>query len=147
MTITEFCQSRNIDRNTVSMYMSRHKKQFQGHKKTVGKNVLLDEVAIEILSEKYPLPEVIEVVNTDQVLKDKIIQLQELVMTLQNKLLENQEKVALAEAEHLLLQDRETLIVELKSELEEERAATHAANQKIDELLQRNLWERVRNKT
>lgn len=147
MTIKEFCQSRNVSQNTVSMYMSRNKKLFQGHKKTVGKNVLLDEVAISILSEKYPFPETIEVVEApDAELKEKIMQLQDVIIKLQAQQAELQAKAALADAQALLLEDRENHIRELKTEKEVAENRASELDAELERLRNRGLWDRILNK-
>ena len=146
MTIKEFCQSRNVSQNTVSMYMSRNKKLFQGHKKTIGKTVQLDSTAIELLSEKYPLPEVIEVIEApDEALKTKVMQLQDVIIKLQAQQAELQAKAALADAQSLLLEDRNNRIQELETEKEAAAQRAEALQVEIDRLKNRNLWNRIRN--
>ena len=144
MTIKEFCQSRNISQNTVSMYMSRNKKLFQGHKKTVGKHVQLDEVAVSILSEMYPLPEVIEVVEApNEALKNKVMQLQDIIINLQNQTADLKAKAALYDAQCLLLEDRENRIQELKIEKEAAEQKAADLDAEIERIRNRNLWQRI----
>ena len=49
LNITQFAKSHNIKYENVSMFISRHKKMFEGHISTVGKFRYLDDKAIEIL--------------------------------------------------------------------------------------------------
>lgn len=146
MNITDFCKGReNCERNAVSAYIRRHPELFEKHTKHSGKNLLLDAVAIELLSEKYPLPRPVEVVE-DREAQKKIMQLQEVIIKLQAQQAELQAKAALADSLQFMLEDKNTQIEELKTELKEERAAVAAANQKVENLLQRGLLARIRNK-
>ena len=49
MNIKQFAESHNVKYENVSMFISRHKKMFEGHISTVGKFRYLDDKAIEIL--------------------------------------------------------------------------------------------------
>ena len=61
MKIQEFIQGRNVSYQTVRKYVVSHS-EFKGH---IGKpnNIILDEYAIQLLNEKYPLPQPIQVVS------------------------------------------------------------------------------------
>ena len=70
MNTTDFAISRNVQPQTVMKYLQRHKKQFEGHIKKNNRITILDEVAIELLTKKYPLPKPIEVVVDVDTLKE-----------------------------------------------------------------------------
>lgn len=58
MNITDFANSRGKQPQTISKYIQRHPKEFEKHiKKTgKGKEIELDDVAIQLLNEQYPDP-------------------------------------------------------------------------------------------
>lgn len=70
MNTTDFANSRNVQPQTVMKYIYRHKQAFKGHVKKVDRLTILDEVAIEILDKKYPLPKPVEVVVDVETLKE-----------------------------------------------------------------------------
>lgn len=70
MNTTDFANSRNVQPQTVMKYIYRHKQTFKGHVKKVDRLTILDEVAIEILDKKYPLPKPVEVVVDVETLKE-----------------------------------------------------------------------------
>lgn len=126
MTITEFARSRNEQVNTVSKYIREHQ-EFKGHTSRKGKNVVLDDVALDLLDKKYPLPKPVTVINgipeeehykmiqekDEQIqgLQDKLISLQETQSQLMLELGELRSKA-------LLLEDKERENERLTSELD-----------------------------
>lgn len=118
MTITEFARSRNVQAQTISIYIKRHEKLFKGHTSKAGKTIELDEVALEILDEKYPLPKPVEIIE-DTESREKLIKAQELIIQLQDKLNQAQSKIAQAEATQLLLEDRTIQLEKAESENKE----------------------------
>lgn len=126
MTITEFARSRNEQVNTVSKYIRQHP-EFEGHTKRKGKTVMLDDVALDLLDKKYPLPKPVTVINgipedehykmiqekDEQIqgLQDKLISLQETQSQLMLELGELRSKA-------LLLEDKERENERLTSELD-----------------------------
>lgn len=125
MTLVEFCKLHKIKQNTVSMYISNHKAEFEGHIiRTPGqKGVDLDDVAYQLLENKYPLPTKIEVVE-DSYTRDQVLKLQEAlldeqkkVQLLQRQLIEKSEKIADLNGKALLLEDREHQIESKNDEI------------------------------
>lgn len=54
------------------MYMSRHQELFEGHTTRNGKSVELDEEAIKILEEQYPLPEMVQIIRDPELEKERV---------------------------------------------------------------------------
>ena len=56
MKISDFIDGRGVTYDTVRKYIVNHPELFKGH---IGRtnNIVLDDVAIEILEKKYPFPE------------------------------------------------------------------------------------------
>lgn len=140
--LTKFAESRGERGDTVRKYISRHKETFEGHISMDGKQMLLDDVAAELLEEVYPLPKMVEVVEDVEsrkklvealerleVAKDAILKLREHCNELEMQKLE-------LETSQLLLEERsqheiekiqgvseqqEAKIMELEAELEAEK--------------------------
>ena len=116
ITITEFSEQRNEDRDTVNAYIRKHP-EIQKDVSKKGKNTVIDTASdgYALLDKQYPLPKPIELIKT-----------QELVIQLQDKLNRAQMQIAQAEATKILLEDKEA---QLEREYErsakaEERATT-----------------------
>lgn len=62
MKIKDFIDGRNVSYQTVRKYIVNHPEVFKGH---IGRtnNIVLDDVAIEILEKKYPFPEPVQVIQ------------------------------------------------------------------------------------
>ena len=56
MILSEFLKGRDVKINTVSNYISRNPDKFENHVTRDGKHTILDDEAIRILEEKYPIP-------------------------------------------------------------------------------------------
>ncbi len=145
MTITEFADSRGVKVQAVNNYIKRHSSEFQGHSKKVGNARELDEVAIEILNKKYPLPRPIEIIEDTESQKklikalERLDQMRDSMESLRIELYEAEKKALANENAVLRLEDKEkeveTLTIRLKmAESENER------------LKNRSLWERIINK-
>ncbi|PHU34084.1 hypothetical protein [Pseudobutyrivibrio ruminis] len=128
MTITEFAESRQVQPQAISRYIGRHPEKFNGHTEKKGKTVELDDIALELLEKKYPMPAPVQIIE-DTESRQKLIKAQELIIQLQDKLMDAQSQIAEAEATKILLEDKNAQIE--KYELTE-------ANYKkqIDELLE-----------
>nr|WP_181365797.1 hypothetical protein [Butyrivibrio fibrisolvens]AAA99530.1 putative plasmid recombination protein [Butyrivibrio fibrisolvens]prf//2120283A recombination protein [Butyrivibrio fibrisolvens] len=128
MTITEFAESRQVQPQAISRYIGRHPEKFNGHTEKKGKTVELDDIALEFLEKKYPLPAPVQIIE-DTESRQKLIKAQELIIQLQGKLMDAQSQIAEAEATKMLLEDKNVQIK--KYEL------TEAEDKKtIDELKQ-----------
>lgn len=166
MTIKEFCGARpNIQVPSVLKYMKRNSDLFEGHISGSGQQTELDDVAIKLLEEKYPMPmEVIPSPNAELIAeldraKNYIIQLQ------QNEIV-REKLLAKAELDKAMLEEKRVQLLEAKSvcddlqsqnsELHEEIGRLKAqlaqaeqeasrASQEAEKLRSRPLWQRIFN--
>ena len=62
MKISDFIDGRGVTYDTVRKYIVNHPELFKGH---IGRtnNIVLDDVAIEILEKKYPFPDPVQVIQ------------------------------------------------------------------------------------
>lgn len=104
LKISDFVKGRNINAPAVTAYIRRHDNLFSGHIQKSGKELLVDDVALEILEMKYPLPAPVEVVE-DRESRQKLILAQEKIIQLQEQLTAAAQLAAKAEAQQLLLDD------------------------------------------
>lgn len=148
MIITEFLQGRNVERQAITRYISRHPELFKNHTKKVGKDIELDDVAMQYLEEKYPLLQPVQVVNGvdleeyQRVLNELnaknniIIQMQQEMNDVKLKLVEEtSQRLFLAEKN----ENKDKTIAEQEKSLE-------SANNEILRLKNRNLIDRILNK-
>lgn len=165
MTITEFARSRNEQAQTISIYMKRHAAEFEGHTRKKGKSVELDEKAIEILDKVYPVPKPVQIINgvdpdehkrvqTElEILRKKYEATLETMSKLQTQVIEDQKLIAQADAQKILLEDKQKQLEEVKKEKDGQDIRIGEQNQKIAELQlenerlkNRGLWARLLNK-
>ena len=99
MTITEFCKGRGIDSQAVRKYIERHPEHFTGHTGKTGREITLDDHAIDILEDKYPFPRPVEIIKDTETM-EKLLKAQETIIQLQARLVR-------AETAKVLLEDRE----------------------------------------
>lgn len=119
MEIKEFIDGRNVEYTAVYQYIKRNPK-FEGHIGKKGK-IVLDEYAVELLNEKYPLPQPIEMVQDPELLRKYNAVLEQLTMV-QQQLVDAAPKIAAAEYRERLIDDQQKRIEELEKELEAERS-------------------------
>lgn len=119
MEIKEFIEGRNVEYTAVYQYIKRNPK-FKGHIGKKGK-IVLDEYAVELLNEKYPLPQPIEMVQDPELLRKYNAVLEQLTMV-QQQLVEAAPKIAAAEYREQLIDNQQKQIEELEKELEAERS-------------------------
>ena len=164
--LTSFAESRNEKPDTIRKYISRHKDEFEGHCSFNGTKMELDNTAITILDEVYPLPKPIEIIE-DTESRRELIKAQQLIIQLQQKISEQSMALAQAEATKLLLEDKEEQLKEKKDELAErkeeiarakeeisverqradmERKKAEDVQREVDRLKNRGLLERILNK-
>ena len=89
MNISEFARERGVKPTTVSLYIRRHKEEFDDHiqPSTTGNSLELDDTALKILDEKYPLQQPIQVLDHDPELERKVNEQNELIKELQAKII------------------------------------------------------------
>lgn len=133
MTVKEFAQSRNVEPGTVYVYISRHP-EIREHTIKTGQVTELDEVAVQRLSEQYPAPKPVYVVNGvpqeehdelrakyDELLQ-RYASAQEQMTGIQTERLEERKKLVEAETRLQLLEDRSQEAREKEKQLIEDKA-------------------------
>lgn len=144
MTITEFLNGRTVERQAVTRYIERHADEFRGHTSRKGREIVLDEVATDILDRKYPLQSLVEVVE-DKESRQKLIKAQEYIIQLQEKINEQSLAIAKAESIQLLLEDKEHQL-EMAEQRENEWKERHERTEEELNKVREEL-EKERNKS
>lgn len=156
MNISEFARSRGIEPQTVRHYVNDHE-DIKKHTKKVGKTVELSDEAIELLDKIYPLPRPVQIMNgvdpeEHKAVVDKlssaqeyIIKLHETVEQLKDKVNENEKLIAQAEAQKILLEDKNSQLEAAREEGEKKDTEIEEQKKKIEELKNEN--ERLRNRS
>lgn len=138
MKLVDFAKSRNERPDTIRKYISRHQEEFAGHTNKSGNKMELDEEAVELLEEVYPLPAPVEVI-VDTTSREELIRTQKLLIQAQQEMMRMQTLVAQAEAQKILLEDRESQLAEAKEELAQLRA-------ELDAEKSRTWWQKLTGK-
>lgn len=151
MKISDFVKGRDVKETTVRMFISRNAEQFDGHITKVKKWLELDEVAVDILSNQYPIkpdPVVVNGIPKEDhmnLLEEYNIALKE-IAKLQAMAAEQARKIAGAEATKLLLEEKERqfesqtrLLTAAREELKESRATVEALHQRNYEMDMENM--------
>lgn len=166
MKIKDFVKERNISYDTVRRYIVRNENIFRGHVGIRGK-IDLDDVAVELLNQKYPLKKPVEIIQDDMAARQQLIKAQETIIDLQEhinhmlpfvwdyehhqELLESAEKEtekAVKEKEKVeqvadLLHKK---VGEQFSEVDELRRENARLRETIEKLYSRSFFERLSNK-
>lgn len=164
MNISEFARSRGEEPQTVRHYINSHP-DIKKHTRKNGKETELTDEAIELLDKVYPLPRPVQLVNgvdpeEHKDVQDKLTAAQEFIIKLQNKMMEDQKLLAQAEAQKILLEDRESQLkiateegekkdteIDLqKKKIEEQNRQLEELKNKNERLKNRSLFERIFNK-
>lgn len=150
MKIKDFVQGRNVSYDTVRKYIINHQQEFKGH---IGKanNIVLDDVAIQILDQKYPLAQPVQVVQ-DVEARDRLAVLQEKYISLleeNNRLTQENANLMLAHHKNMLLEEElEAQQQELHSLRKEQRSwVKDRQEQRNREAQLQQELEREKNKT
>lgn len=166
MKIKDFVKERNISYDTVRRYIVRNENIFRGHVGIRGK-IDLDDVAVELLNQKYPLKKPVEIIQEDMAARQQLIKAQETIIDLQEhinhmlpfvwdyehhqELLESAEKKtekAVKEKEKVeqvadLLHKK---VGEQFSEVDELRRENARLRETIEKIYSRSFFERLSNK-
>lgn len=152
MILSDFIKGRDIKINAVSNYISRNPDKFKNHVTREGNHTILDDEAVRILENKYPIPKPTIIINgldpdEERELRQRLADANEslakardVMLAMQNEITEH--KLLIAEHEHgiALLEERtshEKALLELQNkELQE----------KIAKLENRGLFGRIFNK-
>lgn len=157
VTITEFADSRNTDRDTVNAFIRNHP-EIKAQTRREGKNVVIDTAseAFSLLDKQYPLPQMVQVIE-DTESRQKLIKAQEMIIQLQAKLNEQSQRIAEADAIKVLLEDKQTQLEKAQNEALEARKEARATADKAEaekaELRQiieaeraKTWWQKLRGK-
>lgn len=115
MKIKDFIDGRNVSYQTVRKYIVNHPDLFKGH---IGRsnNIVLDDVAIEILEKKYPFPEPVQVIQ-DSEAREKLQAITEKYINVleENKILieQNAQLLVIQSKQKYLEEENRTLSAEL----------------------------------
>lgn len=116
MYLKDFAESRGVSSKTVSAYINRNS-MLKKYKKVKNGKVWLDQKAIEMLSEKYPLA-----VEKENQLAKELVEAQAKIISLQEVLVNLQPKLLLADQQAETLAKTEANYKEAISKLSHERA-------------------------
>lgn len=131
MFLKDFAEMRGVKADTVATYIRRHP-EIAEHTSTEGYFMVLDDVAIDMLDKKYPMPKPVQVVQDTESLK-KLAEAQQTIILMQQKMLE-----MAAENKELALQAEKVLMLEAAEQEKAEaigklEAELEYKNDKIDE--------------
>lgn len=143
MKITEFLQGRDVERQAVTRYISRHDEIFNGHVTREGKELNLDNYAVSVLKEVYPPLKPVTVIKgvaheEYERVMNELIKTQKEKDELQNRLLETAEQIASANATKILLEDKEKQLEDKSKQIEKlemEQTALKSNLEKVQEQL------------
>ena len=133
MTVLDFCKHRQVQAQTVMQYIRRNPDKFDGHTTKNGQSWELDEVAIKLLENKYPMPAEV-MAPLDAELVQQLEAQKDLIIELQQKIIIQAELIATAQANQLLLTERTSQLEELKSEKTDLTAENLSLQARIVEL-------------
>ena len=146
VTITDFAESRNTDRDTVNAFIRKHP-EIKEHTKRDGKHVVIDtdSEAYELLDKQYPLPRLVQIVE-DTESREKLIKAQEVIIQLQQKLSESKQLLAQAEATKILLEDKQEQLVKTNERLDRAEAELVELRKELAEEKAKSWWQKLRGK-
>ena len=139
MKIQEFVKGRNISYAAVFQYIKRHSDLFDGH---IGKsnNIVLDDTALQILDERYPLAQPVQVVQ-DVEARERIAELQEKYIFLleeNSRLTQENANLMLEHHKNMLLEEeleaQQKELQELRSLRKEQRSWVKEFNSQSREI-------------
>ena len=115
MKVADFARGRNVENQAITRYINRHPELFDGHISKDGREIVLDDVALNILNEKYPLPQPIQIVE-DIEARRQLIEAQKMIINLQQQLVEAAPKIAMAEHNQFLISQMQQENDDLKAD-------------------------------
>lgn len=152
MKVTEFLKGRRVERQAVTRYINRHNDFFESHIKKVGKEIDLDDEAVEELDLIYPLEKPVEIVTDVETMK-KLQVAMETIVKLQGQLNVMDKQIAESQATQLLLESAENQLSETKTKLEQKeelldqtRSELEATKLELEKLKNRSFFQRLLNK-
>lgn len=140
LKIREFIDRRNVSYDTVRKFIINHPELFKGH---IGKskNIILDDEAVRLLEEKYPLPSPVQVIQ-DASARERLQEIEAKYINLleeNNRLIQEMANLKLVQYKQRFLEEsvkqKDYEIEELYSKLEREKAVASEENKKLKEEL------------
>lgn len=143
MTITEFADSRGVDRQTVRVYIKRHP-EIRKNTHTEGRQIVLEEDAIALLDRAYPPPKPVTILQgvsheEHEKLLMRCADLQQQLFRIQTERLEEQKSIAEMSGRMMLLEDKTRRLDEVTAQME-------ALKEENERLKNRSLLKRILNK-
>lgn len=145
VNIKQFAQLHNQNQRTIIMYIKRHEKIFEGHITKIGNSKYLDNEAITILENQYPLPKPIPVIENIETQKKYVSSLEK-INYLQDRISDLQKQIQESKTLKLLLENSQKQTQKLSDELISLRVKMESQEEKYNKLKNRNLWERLLNR-
>ena len=145
VNIKQFAELHNQNQRTIVMYIKRHKEIFEGHIIKIGNSKYLDNEAITILENQYPLPKPIPVIENIETQKKYVSSLEK-INYLQDKILDLQKQLKESKTLRLLLEKSQEQTQKLSDEIISLKVKIESQEIEYNKLKNRNLWERILNK-
>lgn len=136
ISISEFSEERNVDRDTVNAWIRNHPEvnDFcvrRGKDKTID----TESEAYLLLEKQYPLPKPVEIV-IDTKSREELVKAQQIIIHLQKQNNELQKELVLADSKKYLLEEKEKQIEKLEKFLDDAKNEVHQVK---DELMQKEI--------
>lgn len=158
MFLSDFASIRGLKSNTVAAYVNNHP-EISEHTTMDGKQKVLDDIAVELLDKKYPLPKPIQIIE-DTESRNKLLEAQRTIIKMQQVIIEvSAEKERLAiQAERVMLletaeKEKADKISKLEADIERQdelldrrEQELSAVKQELSRLKNRSFWERILNR-
>lgn len=160
-TVKSFAEERNLEKDTVSQYIRRHR-EFDGHTRIEKKDMYLDSVALELLDKKYPLPKPVQVIQGIPLEEHEelVKKYGETLKAFERVMMDSQDKSQVIEqlrADKLLLEtatsqnkalieEKDRNIAELEKRAKELEERLSASESECEKIKSRGFWDRVFNK-
>ncbi len=136
ITTSKFAEGRGLKRDTVNAYIRRNQELFSAHIQQTKDGILLDDAALSLLDQKYPLPSPVEVIPDTKSREELILEqkktaaLQEKVIALTQELNDTKLLLVKKEDEMLRLEDK---AAKVESEGNELKDKLHVQDQELRE--------------
>lgn len=141
-------RGRSVERQALTRYINRHSELFAGHIEKCGKEIELDDEAVRILNDIYPLIKPVEVV--DGIPQDAHIKVLNELNTVRkekeallSKLIEAQSQIAMANATQLLLEDKTKQLDEVRANRDELQNKLSNAEAELERYRNAGLFQRL----
>ena len=156
MNITEYATKHNQQPQTIKRYIDRHPQLFGGHTQKLGKSIILDDDAISLLDQKYPVPKPVQIIqgipmeehlsvlsekdNEIQRLQTTIINLQQALNNTLTELYDSRSNTLLLESK---MDTYELQLAHINEDLKRSNTTIDMLTQKINAIKKANLIQRI----